>query len=153
MSKERWENTRQWAIESGYTLRNKIEAWFGGVKSTFGDGVLSKKPSSVKFEVECKISIYNHMIDDAVSRGYEAEVVERGPDGKIVVCNRPGRGQSGDLRRNSAPMRGGSGRKGAQKEGDRAQTAWKGASAADRTRALDKPGQDTDSSKSQKGVG
>ena len=90
--KERWENTRQWAIESGYTLRNKIEAWFGGVKGTFGDGVLAKKPSSVKFEVERMISIYNHMIDDAVSRGYEAEVVERGPGGKTVATNRAWKG-------------------------------------------------------------
>ena len=151
--KERWENTRQWAIESGYTLRNKIEAWFGGVKGTFGDGVLAKKPSSVKFEVECMISIYNHMIDDAVSRGYEAEVVERGPGGKIVVCNRPGRGQSGDRRCNLAPMHGKSGRKRARREDSRDQSAWKGALAADQTGALDKPGQDAVSNKNKKGVG
>ena len=151
--KERWENTRQWAIESGYTLRNKIEAWFGGVKGTFGDGVLAKKPSSVKFEVECMISIYNHMIDDAVSRGYEADVVERGPGGKIVVCNRPGRGQSGDRRCNLAPMHGKSGRKRARREDSRDQSAWKGALAADQTGALDKPGQDAVSNKNKKGVG
>ena len=151
--KEKWENTRQWAIESGYTLRNKIEAWFGGVKGTFGDGVLAKKPSSVKFEVECMISIYNHMIDDAVSRGYEAEVVERGPGGKIVVCNRPGRGQSGDRRCNLAPMHGKSGRKRTGREDSRDQSAWKGALAADQTGALDKPGQDTVSNKNKKGVG
>ena len=91
---EKWENVRYWAGKSGYTLRQKIEAWFGASKATTGDGIRAKKPSSVKFEVECKVSIYNHMIDDAISRGYTAEVVEKGPDGTMIICNTAGKGSS-----------------------------------------------------------
>ena len=92
--KEKWENVRFWAADSDYGLRQKIEAWFGGLKATSGDGIQAKKPSSVKFEVECKVSIYNHMIDDAVSHGYTAEVVEKGPDGTTIVCRTAGKGSS-----------------------------------------------------------
>ena len=92
--KEKWENMRFWSTGSDYARRQKIEAWFGGSKATSGDGIQSKKPSSVKFEVECKVSIYNHMIDDAVSHGYTAEVVEKGPDGTTIVRNTAGKGSS-----------------------------------------------------------
>ena len=91
---EKWENMRYWAGKSGYTLRQKIEAWFGASKATTGDGIRAKKPSSVKFEVGCKVSIYNHMIDDAISRGYTAEVVEKGPDGTMIICNTAGKASS-----------------------------------------------------------